>query len=46
MCDHSKDEDIKQLFDRVKQEQGRLDILVNNAYAAVQVCDKEADKMA
>lgn len=35
-CDHSKDEDIKRLFDRINKEQdGRLDILVNNAYAAV-----------
>ncbi|XP_013381822.1 dehydrogenase/reductase SDR family member 1-like [Lingula anatina] len=36
-CDHSKDEEIKALFDRVKAEQhGRLDILVNNAYSAVE----------
>jgi NAD(P)-dependent dehydrogenase (short-subunit alcohol dehydrogenase family) len=30
-CDHSDDEQVKQLFERVQQEQGRLDILVNNA---------------
>ena len=37
-CDHSKDEDIKELFDRVSREQeGQLDVLVNNAYSAVQV---------
>jgi len=31
-CDHSKDTDVKALFERVKKEQaGRLDILVNNA---------------
>ena len=37
-CDHSKDEDVAALFERVKAEQnGQLDILVNNAYAAVQV---------
>ncbi|XP_022339592.2 dehydrogenase/reductase SDR family member 1-like [Crassostrea virginica] len=36
-CDHSKDEDVAALFERVKAEQnGQLDILVNNAYAAVQ----------
>jgi NAD(P)-dependent dehydrogenase (short-subunit alcohol dehydrogenase family) len=30
--DHAKDDDVKKLFERVKQEQrGRLDILVNNA---------------
>ncbi|XP_041376040.1 dehydrogenase/reductase SDR family member 1-like [Gigantopelta aegis] len=35
-CDHSKDEDVKKLFERVKSEQnGKLDLLVNNAYAAV-----------
>ncbi|XP_067652032.1 dehydrogenase/reductase SDR family member 1-like [Haliotis asinina] len=35
-CDHSKDEDVEKLFDRVGREQdGRLDVLVNNAYAAV-----------
>lgn len=35
-CDHTKDDEVKALFDRVEQEQnGRLDLLVNNAYAAV-----------
>ncbi|XP_033753664.1 dehydrogenase/reductase SDR family member 1-like [Pecten maximus] len=35
-CDHTKDEDIQQLFDKVKREQdGQLDVLVNNAYSAV-----------
>ena len=33
-CDFSKDEDIKELFERIEQEQGRIDILVNNAWAA------------
>lgn len=32
-CDFSNDEDIKTLFERVKREQGKLDILVNNAWA-------------
>nr|XP_033817791.1 dehydrogenase/reductase SDR family member 1-like isoform X2 [Geotrypetes seraphini] len=37
VCDSTKDEDIKLLFDRVRREQkGRLDILVNNAFAGVQ----------
>ncbi len=31
--DHSSDADTKALFDQVAQEQGRLDILVNNAAA-------------
>jgi len=30
-CDHGDDEQVKQLFEQVAQEQGRLDILVNNA---------------
>ncbi|XP_061600085.1 dehydrogenase/reductase SDR family member 1-like [Cololabis saira] len=37
VCDSTKDEDIEELFERIKREQhGRLDILVNNAYAGVQ----------
>lgn len=35
-CDHSNDSEVEQLFDRVSREQdGRLDVLVNNAYSAV-----------
>ena len=30
-CDHADDEQVRQLFQRVREEQGRLDILVNNA---------------
>jgi NAD(P)-dependent dehydrogenase (short-subunit alcohol dehydrogenase family) len=30
-CDHSNDDDVRALFERVEREQGRLDILVNNA---------------
>lgn len=33
-CDHSKDDEIEQLFERVLKEQGRLDVLVNNAWGA------------
>ncbi|XP_061588764.1 dehydrogenase/reductase SDR family member 1 [Cololabis saira] len=37
VCDSTKDEDIEELFERIKREQnGRLDVLVNNAYAGVQ----------
>jgi dehydrogenase/reductase SDR family protein 1 len=32
-CDHSNDEEVRQLFERVQKEQGRLDILVNNAWS-------------
>jgi NAD(P)-dependent dehydrogenase (short-subunit alcohol dehydrogenase family) len=31
--DHGKDDQVAALFDKVKKEQGRLDILVNNAFA-------------
>jgi NAD(P)-dependent dehydrogenase (short-subunit alcohol dehydrogenase family) len=33
LVDHSQDEEVAALFDRVSAEQGRLDILVNNAFA-------------
>ncbi|KAJ8268666.1 hypothetical protein COCON_G00138380 [Conger conger] len=37
VCDSSKEDDIKELFERIKREQkGRLDLLVNNAYSGVQ----------
>ncbi len=32
--DHANDEQVKALFDRVIEEQGQLDILVSNAFAA------------
>src|ERR1700755_2245527 len=31
--DHAKDDQVAALFDQVKREQGRLDILVNNAFS-------------
>jgi len=35
-CDHGNDEEVKQLFDKVSREQnGRLDVLVNNAFGGV-----------
>ncbi|XP_073347451.1 dehydrogenase/reductase SDR family member 1 [Pagrus major] len=37
ICDSTNDKDIEELFERIKREQnGRLDVLVNNAYAGVQ----------
>ncbi|XP_076113002.1 dehydrogenase/reductase SDR family member 1-like [Mytilus galloprovincialis] len=36
-CDHSKDSDVEELFDRISKEQdGRLDVLVNNAFNTAQ----------
>ncbi len=32
-CDHANDADVKALFEQVEREQGRIDILVNNACA-------------
>jgi NAD(P)-dependent dehydrogenase (short-subunit alcohol dehydrogenase family) len=32
-CDHSSDADVEQLFSRVLREAGRIDVLVNNAFA-------------
>lgn len=31
-CDHADDAQVKALFEQVKEEQGRLDILVNNVF--------------
>jgi dehydrogenase/reductase SDR family protein 1 len=33
-CDHRVDSDVEALFRRVHREQGRLDLLVNNAFAS------------
>lgn len=35
--DHSDDEQVRLLFDRIQDEQGHLDVLVNNVYSGVQV---------
>lgn len=36
-CDHSNDASVIELFDKIKSESGRLDILVNNAWAGYQM---------
>ena len=37
-CDHGKDDQVEKVFEKIKNEQnGKLDILVNNAYAGVSV---------
>src|SRR5579872_963935 len=33
-CDHRLDGDVERLFERVRREQGRLHLLVNNAFAS------------
>ena len=35
-CDHSDDTQVRAVFDQIQSEQGRLDILVNNAWAGYQ----------
>lgn len=31
-CDHTREEQVRELFERVEREQGRVDLLVNNAW--------------
>lgn len=38
-CDHTREAEVAALFDRVRQEQGRLDLLVNNAWGGHEVFD-------
>ena len=33
-CDHRVDGEVVALFDRIREEQGRVDVLVNNAFAS------------
>jgi NAD(P)-dependent dehydrogenase (short-subunit alcohol dehydrogenase family) len=35
-CDHTDDSDVKSMFERVRTEQGRLDVLVNNVMSTPQ----------
>lgn len=38
VCDSSKESEVKSLFEQVNREQhGRLDVLVNNAFSGAQV---------
>ena len=34
VCDHHDDDAVRAVFDRVREEEGRLDVLVNNVYNA------------
>jgi NAD(P)-dependent dehydrogenase (short-subunit alcohol dehydrogenase family) len=38
-CDHAADAEVEALFARVEQEQGRLDVLVNNAWGGYEQFD-------
>src|SRR5215831_6267722 len=39
-CDHTADAEVEALFARVKQEQGRLDLLVNNVWGGYEHYDR------
>ena len=36
-CDHTDDAQVERLFDRIRSEQGRLDVLVNNAWSGYEI---------
>ncbi|HYY65401.1 MAG TPA: SDR family NAD(P)-dependent oxidoreductase, partial [Gaiellaceae bacterium] len=36
-CDHTDDAQVEALFDRIRSEQGRLDVLVNNAWSGYEI---------
>jgi dehydrogenase/reductase SDR family member 1 len=36
-CDHTRDEDVRELFARIEREAGRLDVLVNNAWGGYEI---------
>ena len=36
-CDHSDDAQVQKLFDRIRGDQGRLDLLVNNAWSGYEI---------
>lgn len=38
-CDHTSEEDVARLFARIQDEQGRLDLLVNNAWGGHETFD-------
>jgi NAD(P)-dependent dehydrogenase (short-subunit alcohol dehydrogenase family) len=44
-CDHTVDAEVEALFERVKQEQGRLDVLVNNVWGGYEK-DPQGDFVA
>ncbi len=42
-CDHTNEHDVRALFAQVQQEQGRLDLLVNNAWGGYEGYDNTFD---
>lgn len=41
-CDHTKDDEVAALFDRINKEQGQLDLLVNNVWGGYEQHDFRA----
>ncbi len=41
-CDHTREDEVRALFARVEREQGRLDLLVNNAWGGHEAFSKAA----
>jgi dehydrogenase/reductase SDR family protein 1 len=37
LCDHANDSSVKEVFDQIRRDYGRLDVLVNNVFAAPNV---------
>jgi NAD(P)-dependent dehydrogenase (short-subunit alcohol dehydrogenase family) len=42
-CDHTNEEDVARLFARIQDQQGRLDLLVNNAWGGHETFDAVFD---
>lgn len=36
-CDHTDDDQVRAVFDRIRAEEGRLDLLVNNAWSGYEI---------
>lgn len=39
VCDHTNDRDVERLFERIEQETGRIDLLVNNIWGGYEAYD-------
>jgi NAD(P)-dependent dehydrogenase (short-subunit alcohol dehydrogenase family) len=44
VCDHAQDQQTQNVFARIQSEQGRLDILVNNAWAGYQRMQRKLEE--
>lgn len=44
VCDHNKDDEIQRLFDQIRKDEGKLNVLVNNCFPAAQKLFETSDK--